>query len=167
MRSISVLGGLMLSASTLVKGNHEAHAAKLQHRQLHTLSHIDPSATSTTSTTTSSSSISTPSTTTTSQPGTTLETSTSTGPPRWALTTTFTQPSDCVAGITQYPNATWGLWQNIVEPVPSLTLTSCYPGPLLASATATASTPPFEQLICPDRWETYNYNVSYIICCPR
>jgi hypothetical protein len=65
------------------------------------------------------------------------------------------------------PSWTGELWQNIVNPVPTLTLTSCYPSQFYYSAVATVSLPPFTQLVCPQNWETYNVTESYIICCPK
>ncbi|EEA22058.1 hypothetical protein TMatcc_008518 [Talaromyces marneffei ATCC 18224] len=83
------------------------------------------------------------------------------------LNTIFTQPSGCDTGITAVPSWTSQLWQNIINPVPTLTLTSCYPSQFYYSAVATGPLPPFTQLVCPKNWETYNVTESYIICCPR
>ncbi|PWY88960.1 hypothetical protein BO70DRAFT_393479 [Aspergillus heteromorphus CBS 117.55] len=109
---------------------------------------------------TSNSSISTP--LTTPAPN---ATTTTTGNPL-VLTTIFTQPSGCSGGMTEV--ASWGteLWQNIVNPVPTLTLSSCYPSQFYYSAVATEVLPPYIQLVCPENWETYNVTETYIICCP-
>ncbi|RDW62006.1 hypothetical protein BP6252_11439 [Coleophoma cylindrospora] len=86
------------------------------------------------------------------------------------ITTVFTQPSDCTASdlITQIaPDSE--LWQNIIQPVPTATFTSCYPSQFYSSLIASASgtlLPPFRALVCPNDWETYNLNTTYIICCP-
>ncbi|PYI01147.1 hypothetical protein BO78DRAFT_328295 [Aspergillus sclerotiicarbonarius CBS 121057] len=64
--------------------------------------------------------------------------------------------------------ASWSteLWQNIVNPVPTLTLSSCYPSQFYYSAVATTVLPPYIQLVCPEDWETYNATETDIICCP-
>ncbi|OAQ96687.1 hypothetical protein LLEC1_02203 [Akanthomyces lecanii] len=98
---------------------------------------------------------------------TTLQTTSTTGSARWALTTVFTEPTACNDGITALPGSSQGLWHNIVHPVPSLTLTSCYPDIFISSAVATKYMPPFEQLVCPNMWEAYKYNSTYVICCPK
>ncbi len=59
------------------------------------------------------------------------------------------------------------MWQNIINPVPSLTLTSCYPSQFYYSAIATEVLPPYKDLVCPLHWETYQVNATYLICCPR
>lgn len=65
--------------------------------------------------------------------------------------------------------AAWSteLWQNIVNPVPTMTLSSCYPSQFYYSAVATSVLPPYKQLVCPQDWETYNVTDTYIVCCPR
>lgn len=86
----------------------------------------------------------------------------------WALTTVFTQPTDCLYGITQYAGSlsTLGYWLNIPFPAPGITLTSCFPPALVASVTASEDQPPYNQLVCPYNWESYDYNSTYRICCP-
>lgn len=117
--------------------------------------------TSTASSSTSATSSSTPATTAAPTPSTT-ETD-----DELILTTVFTQPSGCDTGITEVPSWTSELWQNIVNPVPTLTLTSCYPSQFYYSAVATVPLPPFSQLVCPKHWEAYNVTESYVICCPK
>ena len=68
--------------------------------------------------------------------------------------------------MTQVASWSTELWQNIVNPVPTLTLTSCYPSQFYYSAVATAMLPPYKQLVCPENWETYNATETDIICCP-
>lgn len=82
------------------------------------------------------------------------------------LTTVFTQPSGCSGGMTEIAAWSTELWQNIVNPVPTLTLSSCYPSQFYYSAVATTTLPPYTQLVCPEDWETYNVTDTYIICCP-
>ncbi|KAH8125167.1 hypothetical protein FP744_10009567 [Trichoderma asperellum] len=82
-----------------------------------------------------------------------------------AVTTVFTQPPECTGGLTQVATDTI-IWQNIINPAPDLTLTSCYPSQFYQSAMATASLPPFSQLVCPNKWEVINLNATYAICCP-
>ncbi|UKZ91698.1 uncharacterized protein TrAFT101_006668 [Trichoderma asperellum] len=53
-----------------------------------------------------------------------------------------------------------------MTPVPTVTVTSCYPPQFYASALATISLPPFQQLVCPYKWQTINVNSTYRICCP-
>ena len=88
-----------------------------------------------------------------------------------ALTTTFTPPPACTtAAFTEMGLSGTDLWQNAINPVPSSTVTSCYPSQFYSSALATASgisLPPFSAIVCPYGWETYDYNTTYIICCPR
>lgn len=95
-------------------------------------------------------------------------TDTSVGPLNFAITTTFTQPPECTGGITQrgFPESL--LWENAINPAPHVTLTSCFPSQFYLSIMATASSlPPFNPLICPDKWENYNINDTYVVCCPR
>ncbi|AEO69545.1 uncharacterized protein THITE_2131146 [Thermothielavioides terrestris NRRL 8126] len=82
------------------------------------------------------------------------------------LTTIFTQPTDCATGITEIAAWSTELWQNIVNPVPSLTFSSCYPSQFYYSAVATSVLPPFKKLVCPLNWESYQVNSTYLICCP-
>ncbi|KAL7939879.1 hypothetical protein V8C35DRAFT_326634 [Trichoderma chlorosporum] len=84
-----------------------------------------------------------------------------------AVTTTFTPPPECSSGLTEFEAATGIIWRNAINPVPSLTLTSCYPSQFVASALATTSLPQFSQLICPQGWESYNITSNYLICCPN
>lgn len=84
-----------------------------------------------------------------------------------AITTVFTPPPECSGGITEVATMTGVLWQNIIDPVPNVTLTSCYPSQFVASALATTSLPPFSELVCPDTWESYDVNSTYVICCPK
>lgn len=83
------------------------------------------------------------------------------------LTTVFTQPPGCAGGMTEIPAWSTELWQNIVNPVSTMTLSSCYPSQFYYSAIATRILPPYKQLVCPEDWETYNVTDTYIICCPR
>ncbi|WPH00145.1 Hypothetical protein R9X50_00296800 [Acrodontium crateriforme] len=83
------------------------------------------------------------------------------------LTTVFTQPTDCATGVTEIAAWSTELWQNIVNPLPSLTLTSCYPSQFYHSAVATTVLPPFKELVCPLNWESYHVNSTYLICCPN
>ena len=83
------------------------------------------------------------------------------------VTEVFTQPPDCVGGATQYASTTDEFWQNIIVPYPGVTVSSCYPSKFFSSAQATASLPPFLQLVCPHQWESYPINSTYIICCPK
>lgn len=85
-----------------------------------------------------------------------------------AVTTVFTPPPECSGGITEVATMTGVLWQDIIDPVPNVTLSSCYASQFVASALATAtSLPPFSELVCPDMWESYNVNSTYVICSPK
>jgi hypothetical protein len=121
-------------------------------------------------------------TTTTSPPGASLSssssspvstptTATASGPASTGydltVTTVFTPPPECSGGITEVATLTGVLWQDIIDPVPNVTLTSCYPSQFVASALATASLPPFSKLVCPETWESYDVNSTYVICCPK
>lgn len=85
------------------------------------------------------------------------------------LTSVFTQPSDCVNGITEYAGdlSTLGYWVNIPYPAQDVTLTSCFPPALLPSVTASVDLPPYKQLVCPYKWESFDFNSTYRICCPK
>ncbi|PYI34363.1 hypothetical protein BP00DRAFT_484707 [Aspergillus indologenus CBS 114.80] len=134
------------------------------------------SSTSSTDSPSTSSSSSTPSSTSstiapppTSLPSTTTATATrTTTTPNnpLDLTTIFTQPSDCAGGITAIAAWSTELWQNIINPAPTLTLSSCYPSQFYYSATATTILPPYTQLVCPLDWEAYNLTETYLVCCP-
>nr|UUW20877.1 CFEM86 protein [Metarhizium anisopliae] len=146
------LAGLVLCAAVA--------AAALQERQLHSLTPQGSTSSATTTTTASSS-------TTTSTTATTM--STHTIPTRWELSTVFTQPTDCLGSITQYAGglSTLGYWLIIPYPAPGVTVTSYFPPALVVSVTASVDLPPYEQLVCPDRWESFDYNSTYRICCPK
>lgn len=96
----------------------------------------------------------------------TTSTATTTGDPL-VLTTVFTQATDCITGITEIAAWSTELWQNVVNPAPNLTTSSCYPIQFSYSAVATSVLPPFKQLVCPLNWENYEVNSTYGICCPR
>ncbi|RAH85841.1 hypothetical protein BO86DRAFT_437116 [Aspergillus japonicus CBS 114.51] len=122
-----------------------------------------PSTSSSTSTPSSTSSTSAP--LPTSLPSTTTATTTTPNNPL-DLTTIFTQPSDCAGGITAIAAWSTELWQNIINPAPTLTLSSCYPSQFYYSATTTTILPPYTQLVCPLDWEAYNLTETYLVCCP-
>ncbi|PYH84410.1 hypothetical protein BO82DRAFT_381565 [Aspergillus uvarum CBS 121591] len=128
-----------------------------------------PSSLSSSSTSSSASSTSTPpptslSSTTTATATATATTTTLNNP--LDLTTIFTQPADCATGITEIAAWSTELWQNIINPVPTLTLSSCYPSQFYYSAIATTILPPYAQLVCPLNWEVYNLTETYLVCCP-
>lgn len=83
-----------------------------------------------------------------------------------ALTTTFTQPPACTGGITQVAASGTALWQDVIDPEVNSAYTSCLPSQFYSSILATTSLPPFDGLICPYNWETYNLTSTYVICCP-
>lgn len=82
------------------------------------------------------------------------------------LVTVFVQPSSCTEGLTQAAGKT-DLIQYAVRPAPNLSFSDCYPQQFYDSAAASTTRPPFKQLVCPQSWETYDFNDTYIICCPR
>jgi hypothetical protein len=88
-----------------------------------------------------------------------------------ALTTTYTQSPQCTSkAITEMAYGGPYLWENSMHPAPTLTITTCYPSQFYSSVMADFSTvplPAFSALVCPYKWETYNYNATYIVCCPR
>lgn len=165
-RQNSTMPSLLFGLSSLVLATTAIATAPVQDRQLHSLPPKQSSASSSSSllpTTATSSS------TTSSTPlSTTLATQTG-GSARWELTTVFTQPTGCVGGITQYAGSlsTLDYWLNIPFPAPGVTSTSCFPQPLLASVTARDDLPPYENLVCPDQWGSFDYNSTYRICCPK
>lgn len=85
------------------------------------------------------------------------------------LTTVFTQPTECIGGITEYAGAesTLGYWVDIPFPAPGVTVTSCFPPALVPSVTASVDLPPYKQLVCPHKWESFDFNSTYRICCPK
>ncbi|OJK04266.1 hypothetical protein ASPACDRAFT_50145 [Aspergillus aculeatus ATCC 16872] len=141
--------------------------------QLKTINVITPGVTPTTSvsstdlaSSSSSSSSTSSSTTTSARLPTSLPSTATTLSNPLDLTTIFTQPSDCAGGITEIAAWSTELWQNIVNPIPTLSLSSCYPSQFYSSAIATTILPPYTQLVCPLDWETYNLTETYLICCP-
>ncbi|OBT71645.1 hypothetical protein VF21_09709 [Pseudogymnoascus sp. 05NY08] len=87
------------------------------------------------------------------------------------LTTVFTPPSQCTQGaLTQMAYSIGSIWENAIIPVPASTITSCYPtqfaDSVIASAVSSSILPPFAELVCPLKWETFYFNSTYIICCP-
>ncbi|KUJ15982.1 uncharacterized protein LY89DRAFT_750091 [Mollisia scopiformis] len=88
-----------------------------------------------------------------------------------ALTTTYTQSPQCTTGaITEM--AAWGpyLWDNSVNPLPTSTMTTCYPPQFYSSVIGilnNVTLPAFSALVCPYEWDTIPYNASYIACCPN
>lgn len=157
---------MMPSLSSLFLSAAAAAAASVQDRQLHSLPNQGSGSSS--PATTSSSSMSTSTTPSSVPAATTLSTETG-GSTRWELTTVFTQPTGCSGGITQYAGSlsTLDYWLNIPFPAPGVSLTSCFPPVLLASVTARYDLPPYDALVCPDQWGSYDYNSTYRICCPR
>ncbi|KAH7400428.1 hypothetical protein BKA64DRAFT_745034 [Cadophora sp. MPI-SDFR-AT-0126] len=94
-----------------------------------------------------------------------------TGPydPR-ALTTTFTQPAACTdyaAGFSVIEEWSDGMWYNaIYSKLPLSLYSSCFPPQFYSSVLATTSGLPFTALICPYNWEPYDFNTTYMVCCP-
>ncbi|KFY49143.1 hypothetical protein V495_00699 [Pseudogymnoascus sp. VKM F-4514 (FW-929)] len=87
------------------------------------------------------------------------------------LTTVFTPPAQCTQGaFTQMDYSSGSIWENAIIPVPTSTITSCYPAQfadsVIASAVSSLILPPFTELVCPLKWETFYFNSTYIICCP-
>lgn len=87
------------------------------------------------------------------------------------LTTVFTPPAQCTQGaFTQMDYSSGSIWENAIIPVPTSTITSCYPtqfaDSVIASAVSSSILPPFTELVCPLKWETFYFNSTYIICCP-
>lgn len=86
------------------------------------------------------------------------------------ITSTFTAPPECTEKSFTQTIEYQDIWQNMINPVPSSTYMSCYPSQFYSSVLAVASgipLPPFSALICPESWETYDFNATYIICCPK
>ncbi|OBT60866.1 hypothetical protein VE03_09694 [Pseudogymnoascus sp. 23342-1-I1] len=88
-----------------------------------------------------------------------------------ALTTTFTPPAKCTQEtLTQMAYSSNGIWDNAIIPVPTSTVTSCYPtqfaDSVIASAVYSTILPPFAELVCPYNWEASYFNSTYLICCP-
>ncbi|RDW56741.1 CFEM protein [Coleophoma cylindrospora] len=173
MRFLSGLPLLLLGGLPLASSQDSNVVPVVEARQLQTIGVSTSGATSTSSTTTSTSS-STASTSSSSSSSQITPTSnpTLTSTPTltgydMVITTIFTQSTQCSYGLTEGPLATDQVWQNLINPVPTETLTSCYPSQFYSSALATVSLPAFSQLVCPYDWETYNINTTYIICCPN
>ena len=88
-----------------------------------------------------------------------------------AITTTYTQSPQCTEGAITMMDA-YGpyLWANSVNPLSSSTVTTCYPSQFYSSIIGNLNKvklPAFSALICPNDWETYPYNATYIGCCPK
>ncbi|RDW56892.1 CFEM protein [Coleophoma crateriformis] len=176
MRFLSGLPLLVLGGLPLASSQDSNVVPVVEARQLQTIGVSTSGKSSTTSAKSSSSSTSSSATSTSTSSSksssqiTTTSKSTSTPTSTgydMVITTIFTQPTDCVGGLTEVALATDQVWLNIINPVPTETLTSCYPSQFYSSAIATASLPAFSQLVCPYNWETYNINATYIICCPN
>jgi len=88
-----------------------------------------------------------------------------------ALTTTYTQPPQCTdEAITQMAWHGPNLWENAIHPVAESVITTCYPSQFYSSvmgAINSVALPAFSALVCPDKWVTWNYNTTYIVCCPK
>ncbi|OBT68749.1 hypothetical protein VE03_02226 [Pseudogymnoascus sp. 23342-1-I1] len=100
-----------------------------------------------------------------------LSCSTSTTAYNTELTTTFTQPAQCSRGVvTQMAYSGNGIWKNAIIPVPTSTITSCFPtqfaDSVIARAVSSTILPPFAKLVCPKDWESTYFNSTYLICCP-
>lgn len=84
-----------------------------------------------------------------------------------ALTTVFTPPPECTGSFTQVGN---NYWQDVINPAPQKTLTSCYPSQFYSSVVAVANNvalPAFNPLVCPSAWSSIPYNDTYAVCCPE
>ncbi|KAL5352974.1 hypothetical protein ACLOAV_002923 [Pseudogymnoascus australis] len=80
-----------------------------------------------------------------------LSCSTSTTAYNMELTTTFTQPARCSWGVvTQMAYSGNGIWKNAIIPVPTSTITSCFPtqfaDSVIAKAVSSTILPPFAKL---------------------
>ena len=88
-----------------------------------------------------------------------------------ALTTTYTQSPQCTGeAITQMAWHGPNLWENAIHPVAASVITTCYPSQFYSSvmgAINSVALPAFSALVCPDNWVAWNYNITYIACCPR
>ncbi|KAE9377717.1 hypothetical protein N431DRAFT_554065 [Stipitochalara longipes BDJ] len=77
----------------------------------------------------------------------------------------------CTAGaITQMDYVGPYLWDNSVNPLPTSTVTTCYPPQFYSSVIGmlnNVNLPAFSALVCPYDWNTIPYNASYIACCPN
>lgn len=100
-----------------------------------------------------------------------LSCSTSTTAYNMELTTTFTPPARCTGRVfTEMAYSGNQIWKNAIIPVPSSTVTSCFPtqfaDSVIASAVSNTTLPPFAKLVCPNKWESTYWNSTYLICCP-
>ncbi|KAI1295255.1 hypothetical protein F5Y03DRAFT_410472 [Xylaria venustula] len=87
-----------------------------------------------------------------------------------ALTTTFTQSPQCTGAlITQMAWRGTNLWDNAINPVPTSTITTCYPSQFYSSVIGelnSVALPAFSHLVCPSGWIANMYNTTYGACCP-
>ncbi|KAF3003245.1 hypothetical protein E8E14_000478 [Neopestalotiopsis sp. 37M] len=86
-----------------------------------------------------------------------------------ALTTTYTQSPQCTGSITQMAYHGTNLWENAINPVPTSTITTCYPSQFYSSVMAelnSISLPAFSTLVCPTGWKANLWNETYGACCP-
>ncbi|KAF2087595.1 hypothetical protein K490DRAFT_65426 [Saccharata proteae CBS 121410] len=88
-----------------------------------------------------------------------------------ALTTTFSPPATCTQNhLTILSSPGYMIWVNEPVPVPSTTVSACYPSQFLDGYTSTSSSsiaPFISPLVCPDGWVTAMTGPSsYIACCP-
>jgi len=88
-----------------------------------------------------------------------------------AITTTYTQSPQCTENAITMMDA-YGpyLWANSVNPLPTSTVTTCYPPQFYSSIIGMLNKvklPVFSALICPNDWDTAFYNATYIGCCPK
>ncbi|KAK6214042.1 hypothetical protein LQW54_004817 [Pestalotiopsis sp. IQ-011] len=106
--------------------------------------------------------------TTTAAPWTSIETD----PAEYdmAVTTAFTQASECTGNhVTQMEYHGTNLWVNAINPVPTSTITNCYPSQFYSSVMGeinSVSLPAFSTLACPYGWSSTMYNETYGVCCP-
>lgn len=88
-----------------------------------------------------------------------------------ALTTVYTQSPQCTSNaITQMSYGGPYLWENSIQPVQTSTITTCFPSQFYSSVMGMFSSvalPAFSALVCPYEWETFSYNSTYIVCCPK
>ncbi|KAK6223390.1 hypothetical protein LQW54_000508 [Pestalotiopsis sp. IQ-011] len=123
--------------------------------------------TSTVKTTTSTSVATTTSTQATGTPWTSVETDVAKY--NMALTTTYTQSPQCTGSITQMAYHGTNLWENAINPVPTSTITTCYPSQFYSSVIAelnSVTLPAFSTLVCPTGWTANMWNETYGACCP-
>ena len=87
-----------------------------------------------------------------------------------SLTTQFAVPTQCTRdSLSEVPGTPGVLINNVVASDVAGSWSTCLPSAFYSSILAVesgAALPAFSALVCPDTWESWELNATYVVCCP-